>query len=193
MSLRYSFLLIDEIPVCEVLKEMLLNGENHDLILKVGDKELKAHKDVLRTRSQVFKSMLSHDMKEKNSGIIDIPDCDAEAMEQFLCYIYTGKVDLLNQNNMLKLYYIADKYDMKGLKGKCCAFIKKSLSDANVCEVIELALNHSDSGLLEHATEYFKDNTLGIMHTVEWQMFLKENTTVANELMIKSFKKSRYN
>ena len=175
--------------MCEDLKEMLLNGENHDLILKVGDKELKAHKDVLRTRSQVFNSMLSHDMKEKNSGIIDIPDCDAEAMEQFLCYIYTGKVDSLDQSNMLKLYYIADKYDMKGLKGKCCAFIKKSLSKLNICEVVQLALNHSDSSLLEHATEYFIYNTLDIMRTVEWQIFMKENTTTANELTIKSIEK----
>ena len=189
MRLVYSFSLIDEIPLSEAFKEMLLNGQNHDLILKVGDKEIKAHQDVLRSRSQVFKSMLNHNMKEKNSGIIDIPDCDAKAMEQFLCYIYTGKVDSLNQNNMLKLYYIADNYDMKGLKKKCCAFIKKSLSNVNVFEVIKLALNHSDSGLLEHATEHFIDNAQDIMLTVEWQIFMKDNTTVANELLLKSFAK----
>ena len=189
MELRYSFLLIDEIPVCEALKEMLFNGLNHDLILKVGGKEIKAHRDVLRARSQVFMSMLDHDMKEKNSGIIDIPDCDAEAMEQFLYYIYTGKIDSLDQSNMLKLYYIADKYDMKGLKRKCCAFIKKSLSNVNVFEVIQLALNHSDTDLLEHATEHFIDNTQDIMLTVEWQIFMKDNTTVANELLLKSFAK----
>lgn len=90
----------------------MLEGLDHDLILKVGDKELRAHRDVLRARSQVLKSMLSCDMKEKHSGIIDIPDCDPLAMEQFLSYVYSGKVETLDQTNMLNLYYIADKYDM---------------------------------------------------------------------------------
>ena len=189
MRLKNSILLTDDNSLCEDLNEMLLNGVNHDLKLKVGDKEFRAHRDILRARSQVFKSMLTHDMTEKNSGVIDIPDCDPQAFEQFLSYIYTGKVDSLKESNMLHLYYIADKYDKKELKGICRDFIKKSLTVNNVCGVIQLALNHTDSGLLQYVTEYFKDNTLDIMGTVEWQTFIKENATAANELMIKSFEK----
>ena len=168
---------------------MLLDGLNHDLILKVGDKELRAHKDVLRARSQVFNSMLSHDMKEKNSSVIDIPDCDPLAMQQFLLYIYCGKVDTLEESNMFNLYYIADKYDMKELKKECSAFMKKALSTSNICEIIQFALNHTDFSLLECATDYFKNNMLDIMRTLEWQSFLKDNSTAANELLIKSIEK----
>lgn len=174
--------------LCQDFKKVLLGGQNYDLILKVGDKELQAHRDILRARSHVFESMLSHDMMEKNSGVIDVPDCDPHAMEVFLLYVYCGKVEIL-EDNMLGLYYIADKYEMEGLKNECRIVIKKSLSHTNICEVIQLALNHSDSNLLEHITEYFCDNVLDIMYTVEWQAFMKDNTTVANELTIKSFKK----
>ena len=187
--LNNYFLLLDETSLCEDFKEMLLHGTNYDVILKVCDIELKVHKDVLSARSHVFKSMLSSDMKEKNSGIIYIPDCDPEAMKQFLCYIYTGKVESLEERNMLDLYYIADKYDMKGLRGKCCAFIKRSISFTNICDVLELALNHTDSSLLEHATEFFIENALDIMRTAEWQIFMKDKSTVANELTIKAFEK----
>lgn len=168
---------------------MLLDGLDHNLILKVGDKELRAHRDILRIRSRVFESMLTHDMMENNSGVIDIPDCDPQAMEQFLTYVYSGKVDTLDQSNMLGLYYIADKYESERLKEECCNFIKKSLTPTNFCNVIQLALNHSDSSLLDYATEYFLSNVLDILHTVEWQHFLKNNSTVANELFIKSHKK----
>lgn len=167
---------------------MLLGGRNHDLILKVGDKELRAHRDILRARSRVFESMLDHDMKEKNSGVIDIRDCNVQAMEQFLTYVYCGKVENLDKSNMLELYYVADKYEMMGLKAECTHFIKNSLSQTNICNVIQLASKHTDSYLLEQATNYFIDNALDIMRTVEWQLFLKENPTVANELLIKAFK-----
>lgn len=171
------------------LKRVLLDGFDHNLILKVGEKELRAHRDILRIRSKVFESMLTHDTMESNSGIVNIPDCDPQAMEQFLIYVYSGKVDTLDQSNMLGLYYIADKYESKSLKEECCNYIKKSLSPTNFCDVIQLALNHSDSNLLEYTTEYFLNNVLDILQTVEWQCFLKNNSTVANELFIKSHKK----
>lgn len=175
--------------MCQDYKKVLLDGHNHDLTLKVGNKELRAHQDILRARSRVFESMLHHDMKEKNSGVIDIADCDPKSMEQFLLYVYCGKVETLDQNNMLELYYLADKYEMIDLKTECTSFIKNSLSLTNICNVIQLALNHTNSDLLEHATEYFTDNVLDIMHKVEWQSFMKDNPTVANELLIKAFKK----
>lgn len=133
--------------------------------------------------------MIDHDMKEKNSGIIDITDCDPLAMEQFLFYIYSGSIETFDQSNMFNLYYIADKYDMKGLKKECSDFVSKSLSHANICDVIQLAFNHNDSSLLESATEYFRNNMLGIMRTVEWQDFLKNNSALANEILIKSIEK----
>lgn len=125
-------------------------------------------------------------MKEKKFGAVDVPDCDPNAMKEFLLYIYCGKVETLDENNMIGLYYIADKYDMENLKEECCEFIKNSMSPANVCEIIQLALNHNDSGLLESVTTYFCSNSHNILPTVEWQSFLKSNSTVANELLIKA-------
>ena len=136
--------------------------------------------------------MLSHDMLEKNSGVVDIPDCDSKAVEQFLFYIYSGKVESLDQNNASGLYYISDKYEMADLKEECSNFIKKSLCISNVCDVIQLAMNHSDSYLLDLASEYFTNNMLDILRTVEWQKFMKNNSTVANELIIKSCEKKKY-
>lgn len=180
---------LEVVSLSKDYKKVLLEGRNHDLILKVGNKELRAHQDILRARSHVFDSMLSHDMKEKNSGIIDIPDCDPQAMELFLLYVYCGKVETLDQSTMFGLYYIADKYDLKDLKIECCDFIKKSLSATNTCDAIQLALNHCDTALLESVKEYFMSNVLEIMRTVEWQIFLKDNTIVGNELLMKSFEK----
>lgn len=140
-------------------------------------------------RSQVFEAMLTHDMTEKNKGVIDVPDCNPQAMEQFLLYIYSGKVETLNHDNVFGLYYAADKYQMIPLKKECSEFIKQSLSGSVICNVIQLALKHSDTDLLDCATEYFVNHVNEILPTVEWMSFMKSNMVAANELFIKATNK----
>lgn len=140
-------------------------------------------------RSKVFQAMFSHDSIEKKRGVVDIPDCDPQVMEQFLFYIYSGKVQNLNQDSVLGLYYAADKYDVVLLKENCASFIKKSLSPSNICDVIQFALNHNDAGMLQVATEYFGNHISVILPTVEWMSFMKSNFIAANELLIKASKK----
>lgn len=169
--------------------KVLLDGQNYDLVLKVGNKEFRAHRDILRARSRVFESILSHDMMEKNNGILEVPDCDSQAMEIFLSYVYCGNVESLNESNMFGLHYIADKYEMVALKEECSEFIKKSLSLTNVCEIILLAMNHSDSNLLEYAKDYYGSNMADIMCTENWRYFQKDNLDLAHELRIRSLEK----
>ena len=137
---------------------MLLNGEDHNVTFSLQEKKIRAHQDILRARSEVFRSMLTHDMVEKNCGAINVPDCDPQAFEQLILYIYTGKVEKLDENIMCGLYYAADKYNIPLLKGVCSKFIKKSFSIANVCEAVELASKHSDEDLLSSAVNYFCNN-----------------------------------
>lgn len=171
------------------MKKLIINGKHHDLTLKVADREFRVHQDILMARSPVFEAMLSHEMTEKNEGVIDVPDCDPEAMEQFLLYMYCGKVEKWNTDIAIGLYYLADKYNMTPLKEKCSEFIKGSLSISVVCDVIQLAFNHSDSDMLECATEYFLNHTSEILPSVGWMSFLNSNSVAANELFIKASKK----
>lgn len=170
------------------LKSALISGEGHNLTFSVGNKKFRAHQDILRARSEVFRSMLSHDMVEKNSGVVDVPDCDPRAFEQFLFYIYTGKIETIDENNVFDLYYLADKYMRAHLKEECSKFIMKSLSVTNVCNAIECATKHSDATLLDSAMIYFFCYVDNILVTEEWKLFMAENPTVANELFIKSVK-----
>lgn len=179
------------ISLSQNFKGVLLKGEDHNVTFNVTDKKFRAHQDILRARSEVFRSMLRHDMLEKNSGVINEPDCDPEAFEQLLHYIYTGKLERLDTNIMFSLYYAADKHNLEHLKEECCMFIKKSLSTTNVCDVLELASKHCDKNLLNFTTSYFFRNINIILTTLEWESFMKENTSIVNELLLKALKKVR--
>lgn len=73
-------------------ESFLENGKFSDITLVVCNKEFKAHKMILATRSPVFEAMFEHDCKEVQEGKVNIPDVPADAFEELLRYMYTGKV-----------------------------------------------------------------------------------------------------
>ena len=88
--------------------ELLQNGRCSDVVLKTGEKQLKAHKLVLSTRSPVFAAMFEHDCKEKLDSSVEITDVSGGVLEALLRYIYTGQVQSLDQF-ALELITAADK------------------------------------------------------------------------------------
>lgn len=168
------------------LKNLFLNGQSSDFVFKVEEREFSVHRGILTVRSPVFASMLQHDTKENSTGVVDIPDCSAETFQIFLAYVYTGGVDTISSDNVCDLYYIADKYQVNDLKSECVEFMKKNLSVENFCKIMTLSLQHSESGLQQTATLFFCENVKIIIKTVQWQKYMKDYTTEANELYIKA-------
>jgi hypothetical protein len=63
--------------------------------------------------------MLKSDMKEKNTGLIEIDNFDVKTIEAFVEYLHLESVTNLN-NVALELFKLADMYNVSGLKvGKC--------------------------------------------------------------------------
>lgn len=157
-----------------------------DTVLKVDSREFNVHKVILVASSPVFASMFQHDLAEKNTNIVDIPDCTAESFEVFLQYLYTGSADRMSTNNVYNLYYSADKYHVDKLKKKCVKFMTSNLSVETFCDTITLSLHHGESKLQKAAIGFFCENIKKILKTVQWQKFMAENPTQANELLIKA-------
>ena len=79
-----------------------------DFIFAVDGKELRAHKNILASRSKVFAAMFEHDTEEKRRNRVDIPDLDGAVCQEMLRYIYTGVVESLEQN-AAELLIVAEK------------------------------------------------------------------------------------
>lgn len=74
-----------EKSVIECNKYMFLNQLHCDVTFKVGmaGKEIKAHKYILASRSNVFEAMLFGGLSE-TSDVIDVPDIEAEIFDAML-------------------------------------------------------------------------------------------------------------
>lgn len=155
------------------------------MVIKVKGQEFPAHKTILKARSSVLASTFSTDMKEKATGILEIHDCDSSSFSDFLCFLYCGDVSVISEENVFSLFTVADKYDVQDLRAKCMKFVYGHLSIDTFCDTIALALRHSETELIKLATDFFTKNAPKIIVTVKWQVFLQENPTQSNELLVK--------
>ncbi|KAL3123358.1 hypothetical protein niasHT_009501 [Heterodera trifolii] len=106
------------------MKEVLDSGEYPDTVT--------AHRAILSSASDVFKTMFRYDVQNSKNSIgkghatdknpILVPDINIEAFKAMLTFIYTKHFNELNANNWLDVLKAADKYNIKGLVKKCADF-----------------------------------------------------------------------
>lgn len=121
------------------LGRMLSEGIHTDIVINASDGSISAHRAVLASRSSVFRSMFTHDLKEKEMSAIDIPDMSIEACRAFLSYIYgsIGNEEFLIHR--LSLLRASDKYDVPDLKEACNESLMEDIDTRNVLERLQNA------------------------------------------------------
>ena len=60
--------------------------------------------------------MLTSDMREAKTGVVVSQDIEGKTMEKLLEFIYTGKIEDID-NQLERLLYAADKYEVQDLVG----------------------------------------------------------------------------
>ena len=89
-------------------EELLKSGDSSDVTLMADGKELQAHQLILSTRSPVFAAMFKIVFKDKQYGVIGITYFAADVLQELLHFIYTDKVNSMDQF-ALELLAAADK------------------------------------------------------------------------------------
>ncbi|MQL79404.1 hypothetical protein Taro_011833 [Colocasia esculenta] len=142
------------------LSRMLEEGIHADVTIKTADGTLKAHKAVLAASSPVFQSMFMHDLREKESSIVDIEDMSLEACSALLSYIYGAIKQEDFWKHRLSLLGAANKYDIADLKECCEESLLEDISSSNVLERLQEAwlyqLNKLKKGCLTYLFDFGK-------------------------------------
>ncbi|XP_046360965.2 BTB/POZ domain-containing protein 6-like [Haliotis rufescens] len=95
---------------------------------------VRAHRYVLVSRSCVFHAMFCGPLVEK--GEVTIPDIEPTIFKDFLRYVYTDKATI-NAETVTGLMYTSRKYSLDALYDLCVTFLETSLSEDNVCQILE--------------------------------------------------------
>lgn len=143
-------------------ERILVDAKFTDVTIKVGDQEVKAHKNILTARSQVFQAMFENDMRENRENIVEITDIDIDVLNEVLRYMYAGKINML-ENNKKDIYRAADKYQLEGLKTICEDAIISSITVNNIADIFSAVEYRSSEKIMQGALSFFSRNSREIV------------------------------
>ncbi|XP_020264323.1 BTB/POZ domain-containing protein At1g55760 [Asparagus officinalis] len=140
---------------------MLSDAVLADITITASDGgSIPAHRAVLATRSPVFRSMFSHDLKEKSLSTVHISDMSFDACRAFLNYIYGDFQAKEFLAHRLALLSAADKYSIDDLKEACHDSLSEDIDAKNVLERLQTAhlygLSKLKSGCLRYLVNFGK-------------------------------------
>lgn len=170
---------------------LLLSEEYSDVTFKVKDRQFCAHKLVLASRSAVFSTMFRHSKRKTSSCTETIEDCKPSAFQDFLTFVYSGRIDKLSSKNVVDLFSLADKYDVRDLKGMCLNFMKRNLNLDTVCDVVAIADRHNEKKLKKSASDLIRNNLKTLIPTNRWISFMADRPSLASEILMKAIPDTR--
>lgn len=122
------------------LGRMLSESIHTDITIHASDgKTIEAHRAVLASRSPVFCSMFSHNLREKELSSVNISDMSIEACQALLSYMYGNIKNEEFLTHRLALLRAADKYDVSDLKEACHDSLVEDIDSKNVLERLQNA------------------------------------------------------
>lgn len=165
------------------MMDILKSKEHADVRLKVDGKEIAAHACVLAARSEVFQKMLSHDdMLERRTGEIKIENIDEDVFGDIVIYMYGGRARV-TAANARPLYVAADRYDLRGLRDLCSAYMEEHMSDDLFCDAYAVAETYGEKELMRVCTGHLEKHAQSILETEKWKKFSCENMHMAFKIL----------
>lgn len=148
--------------VIKSLSNLYSSGAFSDITFLVEGQELKAHKNILASRNEVFQSMFLSDMSESKKNVIELDD-DIDTFKTFLKYLYTGTVE--DDHLTLELFILADKYLDQALKDLCENSFCEIINSNNAVKLLLFA-NRYDCLLLKmQAASYVANHMTEFLDT----------------------------
>ena len=155
-----------------------------DLQVNCWGRNFKCHEFVLSARSPVFRAMFQTNMTEKRTKTITITDHSPDVIQKMLQYIYSGKVDLDEQQELTReLLKAAEKYGLEMLKKLCEEKLCDSLVLKNSVKNLILGEMFGATKLMKNAMHLLASNMSSVLDTEEWEAFTEHHPALVTEVM----------
>ncbi|XP_072101394.1 kelch-like protein 17 isoform X4 [Mobula birostris] len=151
------------------MNRMRQRGLLCDIVLHVGNKEIKAHKLVLASCSPYFHAMFTNEMSESRQTHVTLHDIDPQALEQLIQYAYTAEI-VVGEGNVQTLLPAASLLQLNGVRDACCKFLLSQLDPSNCLGIRGFADTHSCSDLLKSAHKYVLQHFVEVSKTEEFML-----------------------
>jgi hypothetical protein len=119
-------------------KDLWESGKYSDFVIITEGPNYPVHKLVLGGQSSVFADIFE---KHKDQKELHIKGLSAMAIEEFLCFLYTGEVP--SAADMMEIFTLSAKFNIELLKRFSEKAIIETLDETNAYKALSLAHRHS--------------------------------------------------
>ncbi|GBC03101.1 hypothetical protein RclHR1_00050009 [Rhizophagus clarus] len=185
-------------------EKLLETDEDFNVIIYVGEnenaKEIHAHSNILRIRSQYFHTTLFKEWHEKKDGkfIFRKPNISPQIFEMILRFIYCGKIDLkkLQGPDVLKLLLAVNEFNIQTLINHTQEYLIKYQHKfllQNPVEILEIIYqnepftklsNYSLKKICEEPEILFSSNKFISLKSPLLDLLLKRDDLLLDEIVI---------
>ncbi|XP_078491170.1 kelch-like protein 12 [Ciona intestinalis] len=116
------------------------DGRFNDIIIRIGEKNIRANKMVLSCYSKYFDTMFNTEMEEKYKDVVELYALDAESVEKLVDFMYTGKINI-NTNTVCDLLAVSDFLQILSVKKLCIEYLLTTITQQN-CFTIQALADH---------------------------------------------------
>lgn len=152
-------------PRMENFHEVYLPKETIDqpfdvILVAENCKEFKAHSRVLSKASHFFEKLLNTDMKESKDRIIRLEMFSESVMQNMLEFIYTGNLQILNEDNAKEAIIMADYLFLMNLKTRAERVLLhlQELNTSNCISAYHFSERYRCEELLIRAKKFIFEN-----------------------------------
>jgi protein-L-isoaspartate(D-aspartate) O-methyltransferase len=158
-----------QVPTFDSAVSQLMEKETFsDVKFSVEDKIIPGHKFVLVAHSEHFRKMFAGSYKESQDGVIKIYDCTTEVFDEILDFLYTGNVNI-TEENCFGILEQGNFFQLPRLIALCELFWYEHISVENAANVLAFA-DHFNATQLQHfATEYIFAHVNEVVKTAHWK------------------------
>ncbi|XP_067898035.1 kelch-like protein 24a isoform X2 [Heterodontus francisci] len=128
--------------ILEMLNEFRDSRLFTDVVICVEGREFPCHRAVLSSCSSYFRAMFCNDHRESREMLVEINGIFADAMDQFLQYVYTGKVRITT-DNVQYLFETSSLFQINAIRDACAKFLEEQLDPCNCLGIQKFADTHS--------------------------------------------------
>lgn len=152
----------------------LLRKENSmcDATLSVEGKKFPVHRNVLCASSAYFQVMFTSGMAESFADHVEIQGIQADIFDAILDFIYTGKVEV-SEDNVQQLLPASKMLQIEDIEVICCDFLKHELDSSNCVGIYTFSDAHSCFNLSKSALDFIHRNFVEVSKQDEFLQITK--------------------
>lgn len=123
------------------LKNALADDKFSDFAFIVDGVKVPAHKALLASRSEVFNEIFDAKDEGKEKEISNIEGASKSSLENFLKYLYTDELEV--NDNIADYLYLANKFNVPGVKEKCEELLSQQLKDSTSIDTYKYVFRYN--------------------------------------------------